>query len=555
MNNRIKTSLLYVSSIIVYGIFIVFFTSTSHVGFDEELYVSLARSFHYEGQFAYGNQLLNYSCVLYSMLISLAYFIYSPETILFFMRMIGVVTMCSAVFPIYLLARDILKDDKKAFWLSAFMLMMPYMLDCAYLMQEVLSYPLFMWTLYFLYRAQDSERKKFVILAAIFSVLCIFTKTYMLFIPICLNLCSFYYYGTKINRSKDFVVNVVIYDLIYVIFFAGAYWAIWAINGFHVGSNHYSGQISNLFPVGLDTLVFGGIGFIIYAAFLIINMGLIPVGAVLYEWRHGNEKFWLKDFVIISIPFLILEIVFMIFLTEEGVGTLPHKFYFRYFQIFVPPILIFFMKLNSIDIWTGFRKCIFLLEASLGTAACYFVVLQGKTRQAIIDGHLFLLAENLARYFLPYIDALIMALLMIGILCLRKKQKMLEESLKIGIVGVLILWIVVAIELPYYNNVIVNGRQIQQDSIKIAEYLNKETYENVYYVYEKQEGKNRYLRNFYGYIRQSYDVISETEIDALIDGKQRTALLCPSDLSMRKNGFQLVDLNNEELFLYVSEYE
>ena len=120
-----------------------------HIDVDEELYVALARSFHYSGRFEYGSQLMDYNCVLYSMIISIAYFFYTPQNILFIMRMMGVIIMCSAVFPIYCLAKDILQDSKKAVLLSGFLMIMPYMFDCAYIMQEVLSYPFFLWTVFF----------------------------------------------------------------------------------------------------------------------------------------------------------------------------------------------------------------------------------------------------------------------------------------------------------------------------------------------------------------------------------------------------------------------
>ena len=132
----------FILSVIVYGIIAAVFTSTVHIDVDEELYTALARTFHYQGRFGTGDDILNYSCVLYSMLISLAYYFYEPDRILFLMRLIGVISMCSAVFPIWLLAKKVLKDDREAFIISLFTMILPYMFDTSYLMQEVLSYPL-----------------------------------------------------------------------------------------------------------------------------------------------------------------------------------------------------------------------------------------------------------------------------------------------------------------------------------------------------------------------------------------------------------------------------
>lgn len=560
MSEKRKIALLFVSAVIIYGIIISFFTSTVHIDVDEELYVALAKSFHYNGKFEYGNQLLDYSCVLYSMLISLAYFFYSPITIVFFMRMIGVITMCSSIFPIYLLAKDGLADGKKAVALSAFSMILPYMFDSAYLMQEVLSYPLFMWTLYFLYQTYETEnrrKKSSLILGAVFSVLCVFTKTYMFFIPITLNICSLYYV-LKGKNVKEYLRKTAVYDGIYLLFFAGMYFMIYIINGFEKGNNHYSSQFSNLFPISINTFIFGVIGCVIYLIFLVINTGFLPISTIFYRWWHEKEKIWITNFVVISIMFLIIEIVFMVVLTEEGTGTLPHKFLFRYFQIFVPTMFILFIKYYGDSRLIQSLKFLVMMEISLCVALVYFLCMKGNTRQAIIDGHLFLFIENLTKYIVPYADVIIIAILMIAFIILYRKCSGKIENVRLmmrcGVVGMIIFWIIEAVQLPYYNNVIVGGRQIESDSIKIAEYLNKMDYEYVYYVYRNEDEKNSYLRNFYGYLKQPYQIISETDAENLIyqTKNEQIAILSPENLINDIGDLKMVNLNNEVLFLYES---
>lgn len=139
---------LFFIGVIFYTVWVSLFTSTVHIEVDEELYVTLAKSFHYLGRFEKNGQILDYSCVLYSMLLSLAYYCYTPESILFLLRFVGVLCMCSSVFPIYFLAKAILKEESMAVKVTAWFLLMPYMADCAYMMQEVLCYPLFCWLLF-----------------------------------------------------------------------------------------------------------------------------------------------------------------------------------------------------------------------------------------------------------------------------------------------------------------------------------------------------------------------------------------------------------------------
>lgn len=554
-----KIFILFFISVAVYSVIVSFFTATVHIDVDEELYIALARSFHYNGQFEYGNQLLNYNCVLYSMLTSLAYYFYSPTTILFVMRIVGVIAMCSSVFPIYLLAKALLRDNRKAFLLSIFLLIMPYMLDSAYLMQEVLSYPLFMWTIYFLYRFfenGDGKNKVFLLLGSIFSVLCVFTKTYMFFIPIVINICSISDILRRQSKKKN-IIYIAIYDVVYLLFFAGLYFMIFAINGFEVGNNHYSSQFLNLFPIDINTCVFGVIDCVIYAALFIVNTGIFPICAILYRWRRERGKSWVVNFLVVAIIFLIVEIIFMVVLTEQGIGTLPYKFLFRYFQIFIPFIFILFVKykedisfLNSIEIRV-------MAVVSLCITLAYFVYMNGQTRQAIIDGHIFLFIENITKYILPHADAIVTVLLMIATIFIfylcGQKLKNVQLILSIGITGMILFWFIEAIQLPYYNNIVAGGKIIQNDSVKIAGYLNEEDYEYVYYVYENLDEKDSYLRNFYGYIKQPYQIISKEDVNELIDEKknQRFALLAPKGILDDMQNLNMVELQNEKIDMYI----
>ena len=82
---------------------------------DEAIYINQARSFYCDRNFMRGGEPMGYDCILYSIILSPAYIFYSPESILTTMRFIGVLVMCSAVFPAYLLAKLILSDKKRRY--------------------------------------------------------------------------------------------------------------------------------------------------------------------------------------------------------------------------------------------------------------------------------------------------------------------------------------------------------------------------------------------------------------------------------------------------------
>ena len=106
--------ILFIVGIILYGVIAKNMSMPLYVQNDEDLYVNMARSFFYEGNFSREYTIMNYSCVVYSIILSVAYFFYTPENILFIMRMIGVLLIVSSIFPAYLLGKKILNSKLKA---------------------------------------------------------------------------------------------------------------------------------------------------------------------------------------------------------------------------------------------------------------------------------------------------------------------------------------------------------------------------------------------------------------------------------------------------------
>lgn len=553
-----KIKRIYLFSIIIYGIIIFFFTSTVHVEVDEELYLSLAKSFHYLGRFEMNGEIANYNCVLYSMLISIAYYFYNPRTLLFTMRLINVVVMCSSIFPIWLLASKVLQSEKKAMNLCLLSMMMPYMFDSAYIMQENLSYPLFLWTVYFGYCAFEEKTRSRILPAAVLAALCFFTKTYLLSIPVAVNICFIMQLKNE-KEVKEPVKRIAFYDCVYLCSVAALYVFVYLINGGMKGENHYSNQLSGLFPVTGWTVVSAITGIVIFGGLFLLNTGVLPMPAILYYKKRFQKCRWIFNFTILSCVILIMEIVILVVIPIEGVPTIPHKFQFRHFNILVPLILILYAEvMDEIDFLRNGRvqKGIYL---SIVLSMCYFIIMQGKTRQAIMDGHVYLLLENASKYVMRYADVL--AVILIGVaftfllLQIKKKEKWINIYHKACIAFVLMFWLLNCVQLPYYTNYVAEGMQIQDDGIKIAEYLNENDYESVYYVYENTEEKKSYLRNFYGYIKQPYEIISQSDAGKIIDnnGEDQIAFLSSSDASLLndRQEMHLVDLNNQKLFLYV----
>lgn len=546
---------IYLISILAYGIFVSFITSTVHIGCDEELYLELAKSFHYSRRFWYNGAPATYNSVLYSVLLSLTYYFYSPERILFIMRMFGVIMMCSVIFPTWMLACKVLSNKKHAMIFSGISLLLPYMFECGYLMQEVVSFPLFMWTVYFLYRAQEEtwQNMKWVILSSVFSLLCFFTKTHLFFIPVIVNILFFWEFCLK-GRKWNMLCKLLVYDAVYLFLTGILYFIILYINQFEQGSNRYVDQFSHLFPITVMTVICAVTLSVSYAALFILCTGIVPVASVISNrkmFKGSNKYLW--NFTLVSCIFMVFETVFLSTIPEEGLQIFPHRFLFRYIHMLTPLVFLLAVKVwEETSILFGKKTWILVI---LVTAVCayYFGTMQGKTTQGIVDGFVFLLLENLSKFFIPYGDVIVTVtagIVIAGLIWAQnnRKKDIRKIVLSGGIAIIAALWIINCVQLPVYNNIIAGGKAIQNDSIQIANYLNEGGYDFVYYI--DPENGERYPRNFYGYIKQEWQVIDEAQIEEIAMNDERAVFLGLKSEDIISDIIIPFNLTTEKLELY-----
>lgn len=179
---------------------------------------------------------------------------------MFFFRMIGTVVMLSSVFPVYLLAKRMLgpggRDGKTIWIVTALTLFLPAMTNAAYCMQEVLVYPIFLWTAYFVYREIQEGRVLRIsgdmALIAALAAVGYFAKTMFLFLPLLYCACMIW----EACRQRCIAVwkKLALFSGIWAILYAIGKGGILWINGGIAGSNHYSAQFSRLFPIDWRTI-------------------------------------------------------------------------------------------------------------------------------------------------------------------------------------------------------------------------------------------------------------------------------------------------------------
>lgn len=523
--NMAKLLGLYILGVIGYGFFVSRFTIPVHLAVDEELYISMARSFHYEGHFSQGGTLLDYTCVLYSMLLSPAYYFAGPENIMFFFRMIGTVIMLSSVFPVYLLAKRILGpeggDGKMVWAVTALTLFLPSMTNVAYCMQEVLVYPVFLWTAYFVYREiQEGSVLQIsgnMVLIAALAVAGYFTKTMFLFLPLLYCVCMVW--EARCQRCiavwKKLAAFAGIWAVLYAIGKGGILW----INGGIAGSNHYSTQFARLFPIDWRTIAAILSCVVFYLIALCFYWGVLPVLLpIAHRKAYSEQDGKFLRFLLLGILILVAEIVISVVMTEEGKVLLPHKLLYRYFQMFELPLLLVYLKERK-----RFRLPRWIWPVYIAVFSYlgfYFAVMGDGQRTGIIDAPIFLLIDNISQRFLPHFDILACGAAIVGACFMwgwnrRHQVKGCIRWANIaGLAAVGAIFLINLYQLPYYNNQVAMGAAIQEDAVSIAEYMSGNGLEDVA-VYYLDTQKAPYGRAVYAYLPQEIVPVTQTELGTL----------------------------------------
>jgi len=518
LNNGIKLMAIYVLACTGYIFWNRFFTIPVHLGVDEQLYISMAKSFHYTGHFAENGQILNYSCYFYSILISLAYFFYSPEKIVFLFRCIGVVCMLSSIFPVYLLAKQIFGQSRMIWGITLVSAIIPSMSDIAYCMQETLAYPIALWIMLCIYRETKREDEVHLsydsILIMILGAIGYFVKTYLIFIPV--SYLIYVLLQMALQRNKHAVRKLLFPAVTFLICYLVGKVGLIVINGGISGVNHYSQQFSGLFPINFHTILSIVSCIIFYTLALLFYWGVFPciLPLVNYKsYKRHDQRYIL--FLLIAILMLIMEIVILIVVTEERKAYIPHKFLYRYFQILEIPVFCMFMKMNGNSARWG--KSRFLFIASSVSMAFYFGIMGLQMRTAIIDAPVFLLFENATKHVFAGAGCMACVTIMIaGILGYLYYRNYIQGFIacykKVLLIGIILFMLINSIQLPYYSDTVANGNAISEDACDIAAYLNQKQISRVYYVTGTAD---RYEQAVYAYLKSDMVVVSPEEADAI----------------------------------------
>ncbi len=538
--------ILFLICVIIYGIVAKKMTIPVFEKSDEDIYVNMARSFFYEGRFEKEYNVLNYNCILYSMIISLAYFFYTPENILFLMRMIGVILMASSIFPTYLLSKNVLGSKTKALLISALVIIIPETISSVYFIQENLSYPLFLWTVYLIYInfKKDKNTKRDIAILALFALM-FFTKSYTILFAISYFLMLFIEHikNKDIKKIKELFLQGVIFTAFILI----GYFILYYINDFQKGINHYDTQIMSIFPLDLSKIMYFIYGIFAYLVFSIFSMGVFPILIPLFNMNKYDlvdRKFF--KYLIISMFLTAVEVSAIVYIPEEAGRLFPLKVCVRYLALYTIPYIIMFLKIDKKDI--KISNWIFVLSIIiLGYMIIYFI--RASKSISAIDAYMitdFITLDYYTKLDISDVLAVVIVSEMMLIWLLLKRDEIVKTLKSYTVLYAILLILILPINLDIpaqLSSVALKGNIRQKDYVKLANFL-KNDYEKVYAYH-----LDSYF--FYGTLQTDYEKCYDLKELDLEGGK--VAIIVNKDFARTIEGAEEVDIKTETISLYVGE--
>ncbi len=310
---------------------------------DEIRYVGISRSLFNHAGIRVHNVYMNFDQILYPMLLAPFNLIKDQILQINAMAVFNSILISSALFPVYLLGKKILKENSWVLLLLMITFLMPDLSTSMTFMSENLFYPLSLWLLYFVYQFWDSETTKdrilYCALSAVFCFLAYLTKTVAVYFAAAF-VCTLAFdsYFTKINSLKQ--------NLIYCIGFcvmAGG-----AILGYKIivfltlgmGVSSYEGNL-RLAVYDFNTFIYFFYALINNIMFALLAFFYFPVLIPLLRFERFEKSE--RNMLV----FAVVSMVVMIFIIALSISTNEDypKLFIRQHTRYYAPLLILFLTL------------------------------------------------------------------------------------------------------------------------------------------------------------------------------------------------------------------
>ena len=332
--------LLYLFGIGVrFGLALLFRHSPT-VQIDESLYINIAKSLAAGEGITYRSQPVQYLYIFYPLLLTPLYLFPLPFDLYRVLQLWNAFLISSAVFPIYLFARDFIGSTKKSLVVAALTLLMPDMMMAGFLMSESVIWPLSLWLIFFSYRffRADKTALRYGILTGFFTALLFWTKPGTVAMGLVLLVSAFFLGEKRRQNTRWRAAGAGLMVCVCCIFIF--YWLYTFIFGYEFSLlGLYEKQLTRISAVWFAAVA--ECSLLQLLLFALASCGIFFV--IPYACRSGyssEKKAFLSAFTIALLFTAIGTAVFVDMHTWTGSFINP-MLHLRYMAMYVPVQLVF----------------------------------------------------------------------------------------------------------------------------------------------------------------------------------------------------------------------
>lgn len=342
MNKNLKLVFCLILILIVVKVLLSAFVPAPSQFSDEYIYSKLARSFFNEQTLAVHGQADDIYPPLYPIVLSPTYVFSDMQQVYFFMKVLNAILSSLIVIPAFLLAREFLSENK-ALLASILVAVIPATFSFTpFIMSDNLFYPLFLFSVYFIYKSFVDKNYKWDILAGVFIGLSYLTKV----LGIVLLLAVMFVLFIKLFKKEQFLLDIKKKIVLLSAFFivVGPY----LLRNFFLFGNVlglHSRELGTLRTLESIKLILSWSA--LYLGFLILASGIIFFIFYLYFVKNSLKNNNLAIFSLISMSLIFF--VILLAANHNAIGAVHYETLIpwltkkplgRYIDVLLPLIFI-----------------------------------------------------------------------------------------------------------------------------------------------------------------------------------------------------------------------
>lgn len=273
---------------------------------DEYYYLKMARSLFYYFNLDIDGITSDYP-PLYATLISFLYVLKNPEIIYPAIKIFNAFLSSLIIIPAFLIARGFFNEKKALLIAILVTLLPPFFVVSSYILSENLFYPMFLFTLFFLYKSFSEDNIKYDILAGIFLGLSYLTRVISFaLIPTIISITLYYIF---INKEYFQLKKKII--LFFASFMVVIPWLLRNISIFGFSLNGLFGYSTEFDAIKNFSLISGLYWIVLYLSYIILASGIVFFVFSLRSLKHKEKNISLLFLLcFVTLAFLILQASF-----------------------------------------------------------------------------------------------------------------------------------------------------------------------------------------------------------------------------------------------------